>query len=153
MWPVRKHRMRDERRVGTVVRALVFGLAGLGSRWFVAPSMAADALPAPWVHYAQRVAQAFQASLAGTDPRAVRFHTFLESAALNAQDRPPPTEVIVKAWIDAEGRITRVEFDSLGTAQADEDLRVLLIRPEIGEMPPPDMRQPLRVRLRLIVTT
>ncbi len=145
--------MRDQKRFRSFVPALALGLAGLGSRWFVAPSIAADAAPASWVRYAQRVAQAFEESLAGQDSRAVRFHTFLESAAVNAQERPPPTDIIVKAWIDEQGKITRVEFDSLGTAQADQDLRVLLMRHEIGEMPPPDMRQPLRVRLRLSVAT
>ncbi len=62
----------------------------------------------------------------------------------------PPPAIVVRAWIGANGAVTRVEFASLGDPGADATLRQLLTAGgPLAEPPPPDMLQPLRVRLRL----
>lgn len=57
--------------------------------------------------------------------------------------------IVVRAWIGASGTVTRVEFATLVDPNADAALRQLLTAGPLAEPPPPDMRQPLRVRLRL----
>lgn len=107
-------------------------------------------VPQPWIVYAQLVGHQFQAWLEADDDAANQLHQYLEDRILNAKDdAPPPPAVVIRAWIGADGRVTRVEFDSLGDAQADAILHRLLSGHLISEPPPADMRQPLRVRLHL----
>jgi hypothetical protein len=60
-----------------------------------------------------------------------------------------PTPLPVSLWIAADGRIAKLEFDSLGDAQADADLRATLQSAPLSSAPPADMRQPLRLGLVL----
>lgn len=119
--------------------------------WLVAPAAAQtpnSAVPQSWSSYAGLVGRQFQVWLMGDDDVAYRFHKFLEDRAVGGLDAPlPPLQV--KVWIDADGRVGRVEFLSLGDAQADADLRQLLTQKSLSEPPPPDMRQPLMLRLNL----
>ncbi|WP_244105334.1 hypothetical protein [Burkholderia cepacia] len=68
---------------------------------------------------------------------------------LNASAAAPPPAIVVRAWIGPNGAVTRVDFASLGDPDADATLRQLLTAGPLAEPPPPDMLQPLRVRLRL----
>ncbi|WP_244146752.1 YbaB/EbfC family DNA-binding protein [Paraburkholderia sp. BCC1876] len=106
-------------------------------------------VPQPWIDYAQRVGQQFQASLEANDDAANQFHQFLEDRVLNAKADAPPPALVVRAWIGADGAVTQVQFDSLGDPKADATLQQLLTVHPISGAPPADMRQPLRVRLRL----
>lgn len=106
-------------------------------------------VPQPWISYAQLVGHQFQAWLEADDDAANQLHRYLEDRILNAKDDAPPPAVVIRAWIGADGAVTSVEFDSLGDAKADAILRQLLTAHPIVEPPPPDMRQPLRVRLHL----
>jgi len=106
------------------------------------------ALPASWSSYAGLVGQQFQAWLMGDDDVAYRLHKFLEDRAVSATDAPPGP-LLVKVWIGPEGRVTRLDFPSLGAPQADADLRQVLTTAPLSELPPPDMRQPLVLRLNL----
>jgi len=89
-----------------------------------------------------------QAWLMGDDDVAYRLHKFLEDRAVSATDAPPGP-LLVKVWIGPEGRVTRLDFPSLGAPQADADLRQVLTTAPLSELPPPDMRQPLVLRLNL----
>ncbi|MNR63492.1 hypothetical protein D3C85_1858230 [compost metagenome] len=60
---------------------------------------------------------------------------------------------MVRLWVTPQGRIERLEFDSLGQAQADADLRQLLAADPLPEPPPRDMRQPLVLQLSLAIGT
>ena len=135
----------------TVLGAMAVAFAVVTTCLCISKPSAAD-VPQAWLQYAILVTQQFQNSLAASDPVAARFHAFLEDAALSARERPP-SDLIVKAWFDAGGRVTRVEFDSLGPARSDADLRYLLMRADIGRAPPTDMLQPLRLRVSLLVRT
>jgi hypothetical protein len=110
---------------------------------------AAQGIPQPWISYAQLAGRQMQASLEGDDDATNQLHHFLEDRILNAKGDAPPPALVVRAWIGANGAITRVEFDSLGDPKADALLRGLLMANPITEPPPSDMRQPLRVRLHL----
>jgi hypothetical protein len=106
-------------------------------------------VPQTWIAYAQIVGEQFQRSLEAYDDTANELHAFLEDRMQHAPADTIPSTVTVRAWIGNDGAVTRVAFDSLGDAQADNDLRALLMAHAIGMSPPADMRQPLRVRLVL----
>ncbi|KVL49338.1 hypothetical protein WS99_18590 [Burkholderia territorii] len=107
-------------------------------------------VPQPWISYAQLVGRQFQAWLEADGDAADRLHRYLEERVLNARADAPQPAIVVRAWIGANGAVTRVEFASLGSADADATLRQLLTASPLTEAPPPDMLQPLRVRLRLM---
>jgi hypothetical protein len=106
-------------------------------------------VPQPWIAYAQLVGRQFEAWLEADNDAADQLHRYLEDRILNAKADAPPPAIVIRAWIGASGSVTRVEFDSLGDAKADATLTQLLTEHPMSESPPPDMLQPLRVRLRL----
>jgi len=109
----------------------------------------APAVPQPWIAYAQLTGRQFQAWLEADDDAANQLHQYLEDRILNAKGDAPPAAIVIRAWIGADGTVTKVAFDSLGDPKADAILRGLLTRRAMSEPPPPDMLQPLRVRLHL----
>lgn len=116
----------------------------------VAPAVAQTAdVPPTWLRYGQLAGQQFQTWLEADGDAADRLHRYLESRVLNARVDAPPPAIVVRAWIGANGVVTRVEFASLGDPDPDATLRQLLTAGPLAEPPPPDMLQPLRVRLRL----
>lgn len=129
------------------VSVLVLGATGSAS---LARAQSPD-VPQSWISYAQLVGRQFQACLETDDDSANQLHQYLEDRILKAQDDAPPAAIVVRAWIDSTGGVTRVAFDSLGDPNADAILRRLLRSRTMTEPPPPDMLQPLRVRLRLEV--
>ncbi|NTZ84678.1 YbaB/EbfC family DNA-binding protein [Burkholderia metallica] len=115
-----------------------------------APAVAQTAdVPPTWIRYGQLAGQQFQTWLEADGDAADRLHRYLETRVLNARADAPPPAIVVRAWIGANGVVTRVEFASLGDPDADATLRQLLTAGPLAEPPPPDMLQPLRVRLRL----
>ena len=127
------------------VCAMACGIAG-----YVQSAVAQTTeVPQTWIAYAQIVGEQFQRSLEAYDDTANELHAFLEDRMQHAPADTIPSMVTVRAWIGNDGAVTRVAFDSLGDAQADNDLRALLMAHAIGVSPPADMRQPLRVRLVL----
>jgi len=106
-------------------------------------------VPQTWIAYARIVGEQFQHSLEAYDDTANELHAFLEDRMQHAPADTIPSMVTVRAWIGNDGSVTRVAFDSLGDAQADNDLRAVLMAHAIGVSPPADMRRPLRVRLVL----
>jgi hypothetical protein len=128
-------------RVLMVLLAMTWGVSGWAQTLDV---------PQPWIDYAQLAGSQFQASLEADDDAANRLHRLLEDRILNAKVDAPPLAIVVRAWIGMDGSVTKVEFDPLGDAQADAILRQLLTARRISEPPPPDMRQPLRVRLQMV---
>ncbi|KVL62947.1 hypothetical protein WT01_08670 [Burkholderia cepacia] len=128
-------------RAVVVAWALVLGIAPAGAQ-------TAD-VPQAWMRYGQLAGQQFQAWLEADGDAADRLHRYLEMRVLNASAAAPPPAIVVRAWIGPNGAVTRVEFASLGDPDADATLRQLLTAGPLAEAPPPDMLQPLRVRLRL----
>jgi hypothetical protein len=131
----------------------LLGLVGVGLAVSVSPSPAsaqsAGQPPRNWISYAQLASNQFEAWLSDPDDDTVqRLHAYLQNRMLlEGQPLPPP--LVARVWIAADGRVSRVEFPSLGTAQADADLRSLLTAEPLSETPPPDMRQPMVLQLSL----
>lgn len=119
--------------------AALFGALALGSA-----SVSAQEAPAHWMAYAAAVGGQLQQRLQHEqDPHAQRVLEWLQAHP----DAPTPLPVSV--WIAADGRISKLEFDSLGDAQVDADLRATLQAVPLQAAPPADMRQPLRLGLVL----
>lgn len=131
--------MRWWRRLVAMGAALILG-GGAAAQ--------SNAVPPAWQSYAGLVAHQFQAWLMADDETAYRLHKFLEDRTLNTAGKPLE-QLLVNVWIDSEGRVSRLDFPSLGADQADEDLRRILSTSPLSEPPPPDMRQPLVLRLNL----
>lgn len=62
--------------------------------------------------------------------------------------------VVLRVWLDADGRLTRSELaDSTGDAALDDALRTAMTEvPAVGEAPPAGMPQPVRIRVTNRVT-
>jgi hypothetical protein len=60
----------------------------------------------------------------------------------------PARTVVARTWIRPDGRVERLEFDGLDDSETTVSLRMLLMLENVGT-PPPDMLQPLRLRLAL----
>jgi len=105
------------------------------------------AVPAAWKRYAELVQFRFVEWMSGDAEAAYRFHLFMENRVIDSAE--PPAALTVKTWIGDDGIVRRIDFPSLGDAQAEEDLREVLVGQDIGEAPPADMLQPLYLRLSL----
>lgn len=73
-----------------------------------------------------------------------------QAAALKGAD----FRVVVRVWLDADGRLTRSELaDSTGDGALDAALRTAMAEvPAVGEAPPAGMPQPVRIRVTNRVT-
>lgn len=121
--------------------ASLLGLLALGSG-----PVAAQEAPAHWMAYAASVGGQLQQRLQQPeDARAQRVLEWMQ--AQPAASAPAP--LVVSVWIAGDGRISKLEFDSLGDAKVDADLRSTLQAKPLTEAPPADMRQPLRLGLAL----
>lgn len=133
-------------------RALFAWVLAMTLAWAVLPACAQSglsAVPQPWLSYARLTSHQFQVWLEADDDAANQLHRFLEERVMNAKGEQPPAAIVIRAWIAADGTVSRVEFNSLGDPTADATLRRLLTEHPISEPPPADMPQPLRVRLHI----
>ncbi|MFH0301487.1 hypothetical protein AAFX91_30570 [Bradyrhizobium sp. 31Argb] len=128
-----------------------FGLVALGLSAGRAPAVAqstdfkaASEAPAAWRDYASRLQGAFQHQIEGDGDMSQWLVTF---AAGREKDNKPLT-FVVSASILPDGRMDRIAFDSSMDPELGGRLRPLLAAANAGA-PPPDMLQPLRLRLRL----
>jgi len=124
-------------------------LLALSSAWMPIARAQPPEIPPSWISYAQRVGGQFQTRLEADDVAANQLHRFLENKASQTSGTEPSPAILIRAWIGLDGAVTKVDFDSLGDAKADGILRSLLCTQKMNEPPPPGMRQPLRVRLRM----
>ncbi|WP_143012422.1 TonB C-terminal domain-containing protein [Variovorax sp. EL159] len=139
---------------------LALGWLGLGLASATVPVMAPaqaqtqQPVPQHWISYANLAGNQLQSSL--SDPAnetVVRLHAWMQERMLKEGQSAPPTPVVVRVWVAANGKVERVAFDSLGNAQADADLRALLTAQPLAEAPPRDMRQPMVLQLTLSFVT
>ena len=89
----------------------------------------------------------FVSWIGANDPVANRLRAYLTKHAGQA-DGPPQT-LQVRAWLNPDGTIERVSFSTLNNQQADTALHTVLQRGNVGEAPPPEMLQPIRLRFSL----
>lgn len=102
-------------------------------------------VPAAWQDFAKQLQARLEQRIVADDERARHFQDYMarrRDAASTA-----PVSFRLRTWILANGKVERLEFEGV-----DNDivvaLRALLINGEVGA-PPPDMLQPLHLRLSL----
>lgn len=123
-------------------------LAGSALAATLTIAQAQETAPAHWVTYARLTGNALQARLSeGGGELVTRLHVWLGK---RQDSRNEPLRVMVRIWISPQGFVERSEFGSLGDVQADADLRAILSAHPLPEPPPPDLRQPLVLRLTLL---
>ena len=122
---------------------------GLVATLMPTEALSASPLPAHWMSYAQLASNQFAAWLSDpADDAVVRLHGWMQERLL--KDGPPiSSAVVARVWVAPSGKVERLELPSLGNAEADKDLRTLLTRRALSEPPPPDMRQPMVLELKL----
>lgn len=123
------------RRSGQFGVAAWLGLAGV-------PAVA-QTPPLHWQNYASQAGQTVHAYIQEMDsPGAEPLRTW-------ALSRPDQAVGPLRAafWIDAKGRIPKLELESVGDADIDRQLKVVLGQLVFAHAPPPDMPQPLRLQL------
>ncbi|WP_241093474.1 TonB C-terminal domain-containing protein [Xanthomonas sp.] len=129
----------------------MFGIALGGALAAAGAGATATSVPAPvpthWVSYAALASGELQHRLSSEGGELVtRLHAWLEQPQVAAAHAEP---WVVRIWISAQGGIERAEFQTLGSPQADADLRALLAAKPLSAPPPADMRQPLVLGLSL----
>jgi hypothetical protein len=102
-------------------------------------------VPASWQAFARLLQLRFQERLSSDNDNAVRLRDSM--AKLGQAGAAAPT-LIVRAWVLADGKVARVELEGTSNADALHDLSAALMGDAIGTVPP-DMPQPLRLRLSL----
>lgn len=118
-----------------------------------AQAQPAQPIPQHWVSYAQLVGNQLQDRLGDAQSEAVvRLHAWMQERILKEGQAVPPGPLVVRLWIAADGSVSRLEFATLGQAQADADLRAVLTAEPLSEPPPRDMRQPMVLQLSLAFT-
>lgn len=123
-------------------------LAGALAALAAGQAVCASPVPRHWLDYAGAASQQFQAWLGdAADERVQRLHARLQQRDTNDRLMGHAMPVVVQVWIAPDGAVQRLQFDSLGQAQADDDLRALLQRRLPA--PPGDMRQPIVLQLSL----
>lgn len=100
---------------------------------------------ASWVEFASRLQWQFQRELSADNDSTTRFYDAM-ARLLQASDLPPT--LVVRAWVTADGRVERLELEGSDAGEALHDLYAVLKGDGVGPAPP-DMPQPLRMRLSL----
>jgi hypothetical protein len=103
--------------------------------------------PPSWGQFAKLVQYRFETWMGADEEVANRFRNHMVEHA--GKEGGPPPSLVVRAWLNPDGTVDRVSFGSLKDAKAEADLRTILTRGNIGEAPPPEMLQPLNLRLSL----
>jgi hypothetical protein len=135
------------RRVGAACGILIgIGYDAPVARAQTADFRSADTAPASWQDFARGLQGRFAQRLAADDADARQLAD--ELAKRNAGPDAAPLTFVARTWISAGGEVERLEFDGLGDEKIAVGLRGLLSRDNVGA-PPPDMLQPLRLRLSL----
>ena len=101
-------------------------------------------VPGSWMTYGQMVARQLQIWYAADSPNARKVRNYVSEHADNVS-----LPIKVEIWFAPNGRIDRLTFDSLGDVGANKALRKLWTQRPISEPPPPAMRQPLILNVRL----
>jgi hypothetical protein len=135
------------RRVGAACGILIgIGYDAPAAHAQTADFRSADTAPASWQDFAKGLQGRFAQRLAADDNDARKLADDL--AKRDAGPDAPPLTFVARTWISAAGKVERLEFDGLGDEKIALELRGLLTRDNVGA-PPPDMLQPLRLRLSL----
>jgi hypothetical protein len=99
--------------------------------------------PGAWRAFAAELQGRLQDRLASDNEATRQFHEFMEQSGKGTQ-----ASVVIRTWVAPSGKVERVEFDGVDDASVAVSLRAVLASTTVSA-PPPDMSQPLRLRLAL----
>lgn len=106
----------------------------------------ATTVPEAWKVFARQLQQRFEQQLAGDSDGARRIQDYLTRHGGGAD--APALRLVLRAWVLADGRVSRIEVDGMDDAGVRVELRALLM--DGGVVAPPSaMLQPLHLRLSL----
>lgn len=122
-------------------------LAGTGVALADEPAYRAVAgAPIAWQTFARDVQARFEQRLAADDKDARAFQDKI--AKRRRSSDVASLKFTVRTWVTPGGKVERVAFDASDDSNFVAGLRALLTGVEVG-VPPPDMLQPLQLRLSL----
>ncbi|MBB5048295.1 hypothetical protein HNR60_003058 [Rhodopseudomonas rhenobacensis] len=105
---------------------------------------AAATAPLAWQQFSQQLQLRFADLLAANGKLPRHLQDYLAARGTDA----PPLSLTLRSWISPAGNIERVEFVDLADDKVAADLRGLLNGGHVG-VPPPEMPQPVNLRLSL----
>ena len=103
-------------------------------------------VPSSWLEFASRLQLQFQQELGSDSETAARFHDAMLKLEPGRNSTLPT--LIVRAWVMPDGKVERLELEGRQNEEALHDLYLVLTGESVGAVPP-DMPQPLRLRLSL----
>jgi hypothetical protein len=106
---------------------------------------AATAAPDSWQAFSRQLREHFERKLAGDDAKARHLQNYMASLQGSSGS---VLNFVLRTWVGSDGKVDRVEFDGIDDPNAISDLRALLVNGDVGA-PPPEMLQPLHLRLSL----
>ncbi|MFA7439975.1 MAG: hypothetical protein WCZ66_03300 [Sphingomonadaceae bacterium] len=112
-----------------------------------AQSVAPAQAPAEWIAYAEAATASVTALLQADSEPAVRLRAYLD-ATRSAPDQPT-APLVLKIWVDANGAVSRIDYPPFAHAQANADLRGLIVGAALPGAPPKDMLLPMRIAVQL----
>lgn len=83
---------------------------------------------------------------AETEP-AIRLRAYLEQTRSAPDQKSPP--LMLKLWIDSEGRVAKVDFAPFAHPEPNHDLRSLITGAAVAGPPPRDILLPIRIAVEL----
>lgn len=112
-----------------------------------AQSVSPAQAPAEWVAYAERATVSVTELLQADSEQAVRLRAYLD-ATRPAPDQPTAL-LVLKIWVDDDGMVSRIDYPPFAHAQANADLRGLIVGTALPGTPPADMLLPMRIAVQL----
>jgi hypothetical protein len=106
----------------------------------------ATTVPDTWQVFARQLQQRFEQQLSGDSDGARRIQDYLTRRGGGAD--APALKLVLRAWVLADGKVSRIEVDGIDDAGMRVELRALLMAGGVGA-PPPALLQPLHLRLSL----
>lgn len=146
-WPAFCVRSLAARRSGimvSVIAALIGFSASADAR---SRTIAPSAAPIEWVRYAEAATTTITTWLQADSEVAIRLRSYLDGTR-TAADQPTPA-LLLKVWIDPNGRVARVDFPAFAGEQPGTDLHGLLVGRTLEAAPPRGMLLPLRLSVQL----
>src|SRR5579864_2171330 len=120
--------------------AVAFGVRTTSTAATEVADPSATEAPASWQHFAKRLQVAFQERLSSDNENAQRFRD-----AVAKLDRDAGA-LVVRVWVLPDGKVERVELEGHSNDDALHELYGAVIGDSVGAAPP-DMPQPLRMRM------
>ncbi|OYX63323.1 MAG: hypothetical protein B7Y88_13225 [Sphingomonadales bacterium 32-64-17] len=129
-------------------------LAGAGvasATPIAAQSMPPSAAPVEWVRYAESATTTITGWLEADSEPAKRLRSYLDATRATSDQATAP--LVIKVWIERDGKISRIDYPAFAHAEANADLQALIVGQQLSAAPPSDMLLPLRIAVQLDAPT